>query len=196
MKSHDTNKIHIIVREEKKHYVVSRSLLCCYSTVLDAMRLPGTSIIELPDDKIGDWEILYEFIIRGGFHDGLLDFKGSGKEIVGQCVELLKYAAKYNMHAIACELIYGPMKTVFKNSTRSDGSVTDLYIRTVFQYCPENSPLRALITQAAIKLDSAEKFKGTFSRQESEVQGFANETLKQFRVVLQSKGYLWGDIIR
>ncbi|EPE27624.1 hypothetical protein GLAREA_04415 [Glarea lozoyensis ATCC 20868] len=94
-KSHDTNRITIIVGKEKKRYIVSRSFLRYYSTLLNAMILPGESVIELPRDKIEYWEILYEFVIRGGLHDGSVDFKGDCGQVLRECMDFLNYAAKY-----------------------------------------------------------------------------------------------------
>jgi hypothetical protein len=135
-------------------------------------------IIDLPNDKTEDWEVLYEFIIRGGLYDGPLECTGTGREVLQRCMAFLEYASHHDMSAIACELIYLPMKGVF---TAGQIVLEGADIEIVFKHSSWGSAIRVLIAQAACQA-SGIKSGEMFSKQESEVQGFALEVLKQVRL--------------
>jgi hypothetical protein len=81
-KSNDKNRI-ITVRSNKKRYVFSKSLLYYYSKTFENQLAGKVALhtiegwsrpaIDLANDKTEDWEVLYEFMIKGGFHDGPLN---------------------------------------------------------------------------------------------------------------------------
>jgi hypothetical protein len=63
-------KVDLYVGEEKKHYNLPKPLLCHYSDYFDAcfngnFSEAQSQKLELPDDKVQEFEILLEYMLRG-----------------------------------------------------------------------------------------------------------------------------------
>lgn len=140
----------------------------------------------LPEDHIGDFDAMIDFVIKGSVDDALSTEKW-GEETIERCVSFLVYAKKYGLGRVD-DLVYGSLKKAVTGKD-SRGLRGD-HIERVFDLTSEASSLRVLITQAALSLGGGLKG-GSYRKQEKGVPGFAAEYLDQLRMA--SSYISWKD---
>ncbi|KAH6681850.1 hypothetical protein B0J14DRAFT_557260 [Halenospora varia] len=181
------DSVDIYVGPQKKHYRLPKDLLRYYSGYFDRCFngpfIEGqTQKLTLDKDKIEDFEILAEWMLRG---DGV-KFTTSKPGAAGYeaCIEFAKYTDKYELGE-ACEAICDALKNIamegtfglgYLSSSPVQGSDIDLIYRIT---SPEN-PLRAVFTNFVLSVTGLKHLE-QFSKQEQVVEGYAANLLQTMR---------------
>jgi hypothetical protein len=126
---------------------------CCSSvTIRPTLTAASTAIskkekskkLELPEDKVEDFEVLLGYMLRGTITESLTVTEKGGLGI-RRCME---YAAKYDMDK-ACTAVYEPLREILENKA-SPQQITLKDIEVVFRVAPKSSPIRSLIARGAL----------------------------------------------
>ncbi len=98
-------EVDIYVGKKWKHYGLPVDLLCFHSRIAQ-FKEAKTQRLELLEDKIGDFEILLEFMLGGSITNGLAPAKEAAlEETIGNYIDFIKYADKYDMGYIGEEAV-------------------------------------------------------------------------------------------
>lgn len=202
-------RVDIYIGSDKEYRSVPKDLLCSYSPFFDrcfngSFREAHEQKLELPEEKIEDFDIFLEFILRGtiAVKPGL---RGA-EETISQCLDFLKFADKYQLGDVS-EAIFKPLfdalwfytaEIKLPRASRTDnlsapwqtlGSDPPLVvfkrpnglerkdIELVFTTCPERSSIRTLVVQALLSV--AGGLSGLHKLQEygDSIEGFAAEVM-------------------
>lgn len=176
-------KVDIYVGPKKKPYNLPRLLLCHCSPYFDHcfngnFTERKTQKLKLPEDKVEDFEVLLEYMLRRIITKGLTVTE---KRDLGiwRCTDFLEYADKYDMDE-ASTAIYEPLKEFLEHKT-SPQQITPTDIEAVFRVALKDCPLRTLIARGALVVMGGFR-SDAFKKQEREVDGFAVELLDQIRL--------------
>jgi hypothetical protein len=189
-------KVDIYVGSRKKHYNVPKLLLCHYSSYFDccfngSFKEAKTQKLELPEDKVEDFEILLEYMLRGTITECILFTQKQGQPIQ-RCMNFLEYADRYSVRE-AYNAVHEPLKKILEDAAalHDEGlfkgifrTITPSDIELVFRVAPKDSPLRSLVTKGALAAMGSFK-SDAFKKQEQEVDGFAAELLFQIRICVR-----------
>jgi hypothetical protein len=198
-------KVDIVVGKEKKFYSLPKLLLCHYSPYFDRC-FNGKFIeaksqkLQLPEDRVDDFEILLEYMLRGQL-SGSLVVKETGGEIIKRCINFLEYADKYDLATATCEAILEPLKKVLGEPqvfarvtwirrqmvTKRENFIMPEDIQTIYRIAPAGSPLRTLVAQGALSAAGIRGCHIRFKKQIEECPDFAADLLGQICTSLKAR---------
>ena len=155
-------KVDVYVGTERKHYNLPKLLLCHYSKFLDRCFngpfLEGeTQRLSLPKDKVPHFEVLLGYMLYGKVPDPQ-EFESACGGSVKDHIGFLEYADKYDLGVVSA-VIFEPLKErlhLLATNCWAQGSAPEIesmivdYIEAIFRFTPDGSPLRSLITRAAL----------------------------------------------
>jgi len=188
-------KVDVYVGAQKKQYSLPKLLLChyspCFNRCFNGKFIEAqTQELKLPEDKVDDFEVLLEYMLRGQISEVFEVKKNQSASVaVQRCVNFLEYADKYELGDAACTEIYEPLKKALStkiietlpsgskkiSNAVSEDAIEDA-IETVYRVAPENSPLRE---PWSLKPPSQRKVWGKASRNRS--QRLADSLLRCLR---------------
>lgn len=201
-------KVEVYVGAQRKHYSLPKLLLCHYSTYFDRC-FNGRFIeaqsqkLDLPEDKVDDFEVLLEFMLRGTLA-GSLQVQETGGQAIRRCIEFLEYADKYDLGAATCEAVYEPLKKALLDPYKGKvtkaprtvikpvviprpGVIIPDDIRTVYRIAGPESPLRTLVTQGALSAYGVKECVVHYKNPIAEIPGFAADLLAQICTSLKPR---------
>ena len=192
-------RVEIIVGSAKKTYSIPKNLVCYWSSYFDkclnSTFIEGqTQKVTLEEDNPEYFELLLKYMFAGGeIRKDCVDITQGGAAGMKMCMDYIEYTDKYGMGG-ASVAVHDSLERILP-TTISSGDVgawvTTAQVETVFRVAPVGSPLRTLITKAAL---STTGFAGiTFSKQERELDGFAAEMLRLMRPSFQYCNLNWTD---
>jgi len=198
-------KVDIVVGKDKKFYSLPKPLICHYSPYFDRcfngkFFEAKSQRLQLPEDRVDDFEILLEYMLRGQL-SGSLVVNETGGEIIKRCMDFLEYADKYELATATCEAVLEPLKKVLAEPhvcarttwikrlmvTKRENYIMPDDIQTIYRIAPVNSPLRILVAQGAL---SAAGIKGChirFQKQISDCPDFAADLVGQICTSLKAR---------
>ncbi|KAF4637887.1 hypothetical protein G7Y89_g192 [Cudoniella acicularis] len=192
-------RVDIYVGANKKHYSLPKKLFCYYSThfyrCFNGDFVEGKiQKLELPKDKIEDFEILVEYMLRGG---GGLTFTTTKVDhaAYNECVEFVTYADKYGLGdaaAVICEPLRKFAISVSASYYRQS-FIEASHIELIYRTTSPGNPLRPLFAELVLSCFGFDGIK-VFSKQEDEVDGYAQNLLKAIHTSRKPKQTVqWTD---
>lgn len=184
----------MFVGKETRHFEVPKNLLTSHSPVFKAMLCGGfkeahEQKIDLPEDNVEHFQALLEVLV--GWNPAYI-FTETRQNGVSKCMLFLEYTEKYQVKDAAHPIIYVALRKVFLEWGSRDPrqfAILGEDIETVFEACSAGSPLRSLITSAAISFGGLQNpFR--YREQELNVEGFAAEVTQQMRESLVDRMYI------
>jgi hypothetical protein len=141
--------------------------------------------LSLPEDRPEFFQILMDYIFSGGENErNLKTYKfGTWKG----CIAFMEYAEVYDL-AGAVVAITGYITGLLERDARGEDYPREDQIRTLFRVLPEGHYLQEFITKNALRHGLAS---GRYAKLGNEVQGFAAETLHQFRMSRFTNDEIW-----
>lgn len=193
-------RVDTFVGPDKKPYTsLPKLLLCHYSDYFDRcfngkFKEGQTQRLELPEDKVDDFEVLLEYMLHGTV--GTLVVRKTCGQAIKRCMEVLEYADKYNL-AETGDAVYDPLKAALTDiATPNHGfyappyhpyEITSSDAETVFRIAPPGTRLRELLVQGVISTRKSSALE--LRKWETEIAGYAEEMLRQLRRGLSTTLY-------
>ncbi|TGO69604.1 hypothetical protein BOTNAR_0009g00510 [Botryotinia narcissicola] len=179
-------RVNIVVGPEKKSFELPKDLLAYYSPVFDRsfngnFKESQTQTMELPEDTVGDFEVLVEYVFHHGVGDKL-SISEDGRHAAKRCISFLKYADQYDLGDVST-LVCDALRPALIEGGAS--AFEPSLIEVVFSLTKHGNCLRELIADAALSFQGEElsaypEFrKANFKKQEFEVEGFAVALYRQ-----------------
>lgn len=207
--------VDIYVGPNKKHFVLPKLLLCHYSKYFERCFNGGfkeaeTQELALPEDEVYYFEALLEVMLQGKISEGFAnkevrfltsrviyyvgDRISCRNLLIKKCLDLLRYADKYDLGALAADIVYDPLyfiwlsdyhdirkgaNSIYYVSRVDELEISEESIEVIYAIAPVGHRLRELVIRTVARCSVREdgQFEDLFPRQKKEVEGFAEDLL-------------------